>query len=121
MKSILKWLILVPLAIIAVAFAVANRQAVTVSFDPFSSDVPAFALSGPLFVVIILVVVTGVVIGGAATWIGQGRHRRLARTSRREADELRAEVGRLKTDLEVASRQNDRAGSYTSLPGQNAA
>ena len=42
-----------------------------VSFDPFSTDMAGFALSGPLFLVIIVVAVLGVVIGGAAAWLGQ--------------------------------------------------
>src|SRR5262249_41046467 len=37
LRRIVSILIVVPLAIVIVAFAVANRQSVTVSFDPFSS------------------------------------------------------------------------------------
>ncbi|UDL93647.1 lipopolysaccharide assembly protein LapA domain-containing protein [Lichenihabitans sp. PAMC28606] len=122
MKTFLKLVILVPLALIAVAFAVANRQGVTVSFDPFATDIPAFALNGPLFVVILIVIGTGIIIGGIATWFGQGRFRREARLAKRESDELRAEVARLKADLEQQSRRsNDNAGTYPSLPGQTAA
>jgi len=122
MKFFLKLLVVVPLALIAVAFAVANRQGVTVSFDPFATDVPAFALSGPLFVVLILTVVTGVILGGVATWFGQGRYRRMGRLAKREADELRAEVSRLKTELDIQARGgNDNAGRYTALPGRTAA
>lgn len=99
MKTFLKLLILVPLALLAVAFAVANRQGVTVSLDPFATDVPAFALSGPLFVVVLVMVVAGVVIGGVATWLGQGRHRRRVRGLRRENDALRGDIARLKADI----------------------
>ena len=41
LRRIIAALILVPLAIVLIAFAVANRQDVTVSFDPFSSVAPA--------------------------------------------------------------------------------
>ena len=37
LRKIVAAVILVPLAIIIIAFAVANRQIVTVSFDPFNS------------------------------------------------------------------------------------
>jgi uncharacterized integral membrane protein len=122
MKSFLKLLVIVPLALIAVAFAVANRQGVTVSFDPFATDVPAFALSGPLFVVLIITVVTGVILGGIATWFGQGRYRRATRLARREADDLRNEIARLKTELDIqARRSNDNAGGFPALPGRSAA
>ena len=48
-RKIVTGLILVPLAIVIIAFAVANRQMVTVSFDPFSSASPAYAATLPLF------------------------------------------------------------------------
>lgn len=121
MKSFLKLLVLVPLALAAVAFAVANRQGVTVSFDPFATDIPAFALSGPLFVVIILTVVVGVVLGGVATWFGQGRHRRGMRALRRENESLRAEAARLRADRDEAAARREQPPAYPSLPGQYAA
>ena len=121
MKTFLKLLILVPLMLVAVAFAVANRQPVTVSFDPFSTDLPAFALSGPLFVVVILVVVFGVVLGGIATWLGQGRHRRAVRAMRRENENLRQDLGRAKADLALATEIRPAPTAYPALPGQHAA
>ena len=39
-RKIVTAIIVVPLVVIIVAFAVANRQTVTVSFDPFSSAAP---------------------------------------------------------------------------------
>ena len=73
------WIIVVPLAAIIIAFAVANRQPVTVSFDPFSSTSPAYAATLPLFVVIFMVLILGVLVGGFAAWIRQGKWRRAAR------------------------------------------
>jgi uncharacterized integral membrane protein len=85
-------LILVPLAIIIIAFAVANRHGVTVSFDPFSASAPAASLTLPLFALLILVLIIGVVIGGTAAWLRQGRWRRAARRLEREAKELIARL-----------------------------
>jgi uncharacterized integral membrane protein len=85
-------LILVPLAVLIIAFAVANRHDVTVSLDPFSTDHPALALTQPLFVVIFVVLILGVVIGGAASWLRHGRWRRLARRLDRDAADLRARL-----------------------------
>ena len=48
MRKIVTAFVLVPLAIIIVMFAVANREIITVSFDPFDSARPAFALKMPL-------------------------------------------------------------------------
>ena len=66
LRKIVAAIILVPLAIIIVAFAVANRQSVTVSFDPFSAEAPAASLSLPLFALVIGLLIAGVVIGGVA-------------------------------------------------------
>ena len=52
-------------------FAVANRRSSTVSFDPFDTAHPAFALNLPLFMLIFVLVVLGVVIGGIAAWLRQ--------------------------------------------------
>lgn len=122
MKTFLKLLVVVPLVLIAVAFAFANRQGTVVSFDPFASDVPAFALSGPLFVVLLVTVVFGVLLGGVAAWLGQGRYRRVARAERRENEALRAEVARLRADLATAGQaaRNDN-GTLPMLPGRSAA
>ena len=79
LRRIVSMLIVLPLAIVIVAFAVANRQSVTVSFDPLSSTSPAYAATLPLFVLIFVLMILGVLIGGAAVWIGQTRWRRTAR------------------------------------------
>ena len=65
-------LIVLPLAIVIVAFAVANRQAVTVSFDPLFRDQPCLRRDGPLFVMIFVLLILGVVVGGVAAWIRTG-------------------------------------------------
>jgi uncharacterized integral membrane protein len=72
-------IIVVPLAVMLIAFAVANRQMVTVSFDPTSSTNPAYAVPLPLFVLIFIVLIVGVIVGGAAAWLGQSPWRRTAR------------------------------------------
>ena len=50
-RKIVTAIVVVPLAAVIIAFAVANRQTVMVSFDPFSSTSPAYAATLPLFVV----------------------------------------------------------------------
>ncbi len=78
-RRIISTLILVPLAVVIIAFAVANRQWITVSFDPFSSTSPAYAATLPLFAFIFVSLILGVVIGGVVAWIGQAKWRRTAR------------------------------------------
>ena len=102
MRKFLAFAVLVPLAIIIVMFAVANRETITVSFDPFDSTRPAFAFSLPLFVLIFILVGAGVVIGGIATWLRQHRWRVRARRAEADARDLREQL--------------DAARSYQSLP-----
>ncbi len=91
MKRILEVLILLPLAIIGIALAVANRHAVAVSFDPFSATATG-AVEAPLFVVLIAAIVIGVLLGGFFTWLSQGKHRRALREVRAEAAKLRSQI-----------------------------
>jgi uncharacterized integral membrane protein len=93
----LKALVLLPIAILIVLLAVANRQRVSLSLDPFSQAAPEFSLDLPLFAVIFAAVMIGVVIGGIAAWLAQGKHRRERRRYRREANTLRGETDRLKS------------------------
>jgi hypothetical protein len=105
-KTFLKAIVLVPIAILAIAFAVANRQVIAISFDPFSSGDPVFVLAAPLFLLVFLLLAAGVVIGGVASWLGQGRYRTAARRSSAEAREAQAENARLRTELDIQSRHN---------------
>ena len=95
--------ILIPLAIVIVAFAVANRQIVAVSLDPFSSEHPASSLTLPLFALIIVLLIAGVVIGGVAAWLRQAKWRRVARRLEREVEELRSEVAWLRRSSGVVA------------------
>jgi uncharacterized integral membrane protein len=98
-RKVVTALVLVPLAIVIISFAVANRQTIVVSFDPFDSVQPAFAASMPLFVLIFVLVILGVILGGMAAWLRQGKWRWAARRAEGENRELRLEVDLLKRRL----------------------
>lgn len=95
-RKVVKALVLIPLAIVIVSFAVANRQIVTVSFDPFDRVEPAISLSVPLYVLIMALVITGVIVGGLAAWLRQGKWRWRARLAESQARDLQAEIADLK-------------------------
>ena len=95
-RKIIAAIILVPLAVIIIAFAVANRQIVTVSLDPFSAEHPAASLTLPLFALVIVLLVLGVLIGGIAAWLRQSKWRRTARRLEREIADLHIEIEALK-------------------------
>ena len=90
--------------VVIIAFAVANRQAVTVSFDPFSGHDPAATVSLPLFALVIVLLIIGVLIGGSASWLRQGKWRGAARRFERELDVLRGKLAALEGMAEVRER-----------------
>jgi uncharacterized integral membrane protein len=95
-RKIIAAIILVPLAVFIIAFFVANRQIVTVSLDPFSAEHPAASLTLPLFALVIVLLVLGVLIGGIAAWLRQSKWRRTARRLEREIADLHLEIEALK-------------------------
>ena len=95
-RRIVTALILLPLAIVVISVAVANRQSVVVSFDPFDQAHPALTRALPLYLLMLVLLIGGVVVGGSAAWLRQGKWRRAARHADAQARELRAEVDRLK-------------------------
>jgi uncharacterized integral membrane protein len=111
MRKFLNAVVLIPLGVIFVVFAVANRHVVTVSFDPFNSNDPALGVSLPLFVVIIVVAILGVVAGGVATWFGQRRWRRAARQHEADASDIRAQLADLRAAVTAARPQDVRPPS----------
>ncbi|HEX8168031.1 MAG TPA: lipopolysaccharide assembly protein LapA domain-containing protein [Beijerinckiaceae bacterium] len=96
MIRFLKALILLPVAVAVVLLAIANRGPVTLSFDPFTPGGPQFSWTLPLFALIFLSIMIGILIGGVASWLAQAKHRRLERRYRREARRLRDERERLR-------------------------
>lgn len=101
LRRIVLFGLLVPLAIVLIMFAVANRGVVNVSFDPFDPAQPALAVRMPLFLLIFVTLITGVVLGGFAAWLRQGRYRRATRGLRNEMAGLRREVETLGSRLDA--------------------
>jgi uncharacterized integral membrane protein len=108
MRKFLTALIVIPLGLILVAFAVANRHFITVSFDPFISDDPSLSITLPLFLLLILVAALGVLAGGSAVWFGQRRWRRAARRNDAEARAARAELANLRAQATAAKPESQR-------------
>ncbi|MGP9813291.1 lipopolysaccharide assembly protein LapA domain-containing protein [Rhodopseudomonas sp. NSM] len=99
MQKFLTALVLIPLGLIFIVFAVANRHLVTVSFDPLDVSDPIGTVQMPLFVLIIGVAILGVIAGGIATWFRQRHWRRAARRHQAEAIEARAELANLRASI----------------------
>jgi len=102
-RKIVTALVLIVLALVLVSFAVANRQVVSVSLDPFDQANPALVLSQPLYLVIFALLIAGVVLGGCAAWLRQSKWRTRARRAEAQVNVLRAQL-------------NERAGTASAAP-----
>lgn len=116
MRSFIKGIILLPVAIVAVLLAVANREPVRLSFDPFSPSAPEISVTLPLFALLFAAVALGVVIGGVGAWLSQAENRRARRQSTRELNRLRAETERLRSYPPATGHGPAGAGTPV-LPG----
>ncbi len=96
-----RYAILALITILLVSFCVANRQMVTIQLvhDNLAGVLGFnYALTLPLFIVLLGGVAAGLLIGFIWEWLREHRHRRDASTSKREARRLEREVKRLKTE-----------------------
>jgi uncharacterized integral membrane protein len=100
-KRIVTIVVIVPVAIVLIALAVANRTLVPFTLDPFNPGDPGLTLALPLFVYLFLALLIGVLIGSAATWLRQGRYRRMARRHAEEARSLRDEAARARPPVQT--------------------
>jgi uncharacterized integral membrane protein len=108
MRKFFNSLFVVLLGLIFVTFAVANRHFVTVSFDPFNSANPSVSVAMPLFALIIVVAILGVIAGGCATWFGQRRWRRAARAHEADARTARAQLAELRSQAQASRGEPQR-------------
>jgi uncharacterized integral membrane protein len=109
-RRLLNWFVFLPLGIVIVLFAVANRTFVVVSFDPFAGEMSPLTFSLPLFIVVFAGLIVGIIIGGL---ISLAKQWRLWRTARAAQDEL----ARLKAEVESMRRvEESPRPEFPSLP-----
>ena len=97
-KRIFNWVVGLPIAIVAVGFAVANRHWITLSFDPFNTAHPFATLSMPLWALFFCGIFAGLIAGWIAAWFAHGKWRRSAREARFELMRAQNEVERLRRE-----------------------
>lgn len=92
MRRIFRWIVGLPVALVVIAFAIANRQWTRLSLDPFSSDSPVLSINMPLWALFIFGAFIGILFGWTSCWLGQSKYRRLARERAREISLLQTEI-----------------------------
>lgn len=90
------------LAGLAVVFAIANHGSVAVSLSPLP-----FVVEMPLYLLLLLALAVGAIIGGAGNWLSTGGGRRAARQTRQRAQALEREVGELRESRATVAREAD--------------
>jgi uncharacterized integral membrane protein len=115
-RKIVTALVLISLALVLISFAVANRQIVTVSLDPFDQANPALVLSQPMYLIVFALLVGGVVLGGCASWLRQGKWRGRARRAEAQLSLLRAQLSEQPGAGPTAPRSHARPRLIVSPP-----
>ncbi len=118
MKRFIYILTVVIAAVLIGGFALANyewvTQKVNLSFDPTNPGADSSTLHQiPMFLILFLAVLIGILLGGMTMWFKQGRHRRAARVARSEVERHKAEVERLRSQSGSAPPSRD---NLTALP-----
>jgi len=90
-------------AAILMPIGIANRQPVTLNLDPFGRTGTPLAAEMSLSLLMFLVFMLGLLVGGLATWAGQGKWRRTARIKSREAFQYKAQADRLAREQDAAT------------------
>ncbi|MDH4414171.1 MAG: LapA family protein [Rhizobium sp.] len=99
-RKVVSLVVFLPLGVLLIVLAVANRAPVSLALNPFNPADQALSLSAPFFVFLILAVMLGVLLGALVTWFSQGKHRKKARNQSRMAQQWQAEADRQKTRAE---------------------
>jgi uncharacterized integral membrane protein len=80
---ILSWIVAAPIVVLVVLFAVSNREPITLRLLPFPFD-----LTIPIWLLTLIELFVGFLLGAIVTWIGDRRRRRETRLLARRVIEL---------------------------------
>jgi uncharacterized integral membrane protein len=103
LRRILRWAVGLPIVILVIVFAVANRRWVTLSFDPFTQDAPRIAMDMPLWLLFFIGIFVGIMLGWIGSWLAQGKHRKAAREARAEISKLQVELAETRKPREEST------------------
>lgn len=102
-KGMFNWAVGLPIAVIGIGFAVANRDWVTISFDPLNRVQPFATLGMPLWALFFCGVLLGIFVGWFVAWRGNARFRRAARDAKIELVRTQQAHEREKRDMQSAA------------------
>lgn len=110
-KRILSWLLGLPVLIVLLLLALANRHMVVVSLDPVTPEQPWMGFEVPLWAVLYGGIFLGLVAGGVAAWMRQSKWRRKARRLEKELAMERVARKQLERELTGGGATHGKARS----------
>ena len=96
---VLAWAIAAIVAVVVIAFAVANRGPVTISVEPLP-----YRLDIPIWAIAVGALAVGFLTGALVRWLLDHKVRRMARRGRRRARALEQELAGARKKLDEAVR-----------------
>ncbi|MGH1418049.1 MAG: hypothetical protein ACRBCJ_04245 [Hyphomicrobiaceae bacterium] len=102
LKRLGLFLFALPIAVLMITLAVANRHGVRLVLDPFRPESPALAVDLPFYIYLFAALVLGVIAGGLSVWFSQSHWRRSARTRSQDAKRWQAEADRLTRERDAS-------------------
>ena len=82
-------------AVLLATLGVANRHDVMLILDPFKPQDPVISINAPFYVFLFGTLFVGILLGGFASWLTQGKWRKTARKRTHEAYRWKQEADRL--------------------------
>ena len=121
MRRILSWLIMAPALVAVVVFSLNNKTMVSLDLWPFG-----LMIDMPLYLAFLAALAAGVLVGGLAAWLGQGRARGALREQVYEGEVARRELNAEREKNIILQRELDHqrvigaqpAAAMQSLPAQ---
>jgi len=107
------WILTLPLTLVIVVFAVANRHFVPLDLWPFE-----VAVDVPVFVLVLGSVLIGFLTGALVMWLSGGKQRRQARAARGQVAKLEREVQRHSQER-AAARPDSQTSAVATRPPPN--
>lgn len=111
MVKLLRLIVGIVALVIVIAFAIANRTPVQVGMAPFPTTIEL-----PVYGVLLLGLVIGVLVGGIGVWIGGHAKRREAKKARNRAWALENQLNILKREADREQARRYAAGRELTAP-----
>lgn len=102
----LSWIVTLPVTVVVVIFAVANREQAVLSFWPLP-----WSAGLPIWLIVLGCLLTGFLFGATVAWLSGGPRRRRARQTAERARELARQLA------ELQRRQTAQQAGPPAIPG----